>query len=168
MSGISWSSIQRILSKNLFMRRVATKLVHRILTDFSGTVPLAKSWEALHNVGVKRYLIRAIQGLYQNASGAVKVGGRIAASFPVNKGLKQGCCLSPLLFNIYVEQALKDPAAKWVYLLVISLSTPSNKLMTRIHFGEWIGKFPFVLLHGIKELARHRAAKYTKECKLGI
>ena len=33
MSGMSWSSIQRILSEDLHMRRVAAKFVPRLLTD---------------------------------------------------------------------------------------------------------------------------------------
>uniref|UniRef100_A0A1B6F0E8 Transposase Tc1-like domain-containing protein n=1 Tax=Cuerna arida TaxID=1464854 RepID=A0A1B6F0E8_9HEMI len=33
LSGISWSCVQRILTKNLGMKRVAAKFVPRILTD---------------------------------------------------------------------------------------------------------------------------------------
>ena len=32
----------------------------------------------------------------------------ISRGFKVTKGLKQGCCVSPTLFKIYLEQALKN------------------------------------------------------------
>ena len=37
----------------------------------------------------------------------VKIGSKVSKGFNVSKGLKQGCCLSPTLFKIYLEQALK-------------------------------------------------------------
>lgn len=37
----------------------------------------------------------------------VKMGERTTKGFTPSKGLKQGCCLSPSLFKIYVEHALK-------------------------------------------------------------
>uniref|UniRef100_T1HAV6 Reverse transcriptase domain-containing protein n=1 Tax=Rhodnius prolixus TaxID=13249 RepID=T1HAV6_RHOPR len=49
-------------------RLACDRELHMIFVDLQkayDTVPLAKLWEALHNIGVKRYLIRAIQELYK-------------------------------------------------------------------------------------------------------
>lgn len=45
--------------------------------------------------------------MYQNTEACIKMGRKITQSIKTNKGLKQGCSLSPLLFNIYMEQVLE-------------------------------------------------------------
>ena len=46
-----------------------------------------------------------------NSGDKVKVGNKITESFQANRGAKQGCILSPLLFNIYLSdlQAKIEP-----------------------------------------------------------
>ena len=41
--------------------------------------------------------------MYKNSSSAVKLGNRCTQFFLCSKGLRQGCPLSPNLFNIYVN-----------------------------------------------------------------
>jgi len=38
----------------------------------------------------------------------IKSGQTLSDPFPVTKGLKQGCCLSPTLFKIYLSHALQN------------------------------------------------------------
>jgi hypothetical protein len=53
-------------------------------------------------------LIKAIKELYNDNNVAVKHGGLLSKPDPVSKGLRQGCSLSPLLFYVYLESALKS------------------------------------------------------------
>ena len=48
-----------------------------------------------------------IQSMYKNSSSAVKLGNRCTQFFLCSKGLRQGCPLSPNLFNIYVNDLFK-------------------------------------------------------------
>ena len=54
-----------------------------------------------NNISGKFYNI--IQSVYQNAIGCVKLKAGLTNTFPVNRGIRQGDGLSPLLFNIYVN-----------------------------------------------------------------
>ena len=57
-------------------------------------------------------LIRVIKKLYDKATSAVLFNGSIGDWFRTTVGVRQGCLLSPILFNIYLERittyALKD------------------------------------------------------------
>ena len=47
--------------------------------------------------------------MYNNSSSAVKLGNRCTQFFLCSKGLRQGCPLSPNLFNIYVNDVNTHP-----------------------------------------------------------
>ena len=57
-----------------------------------------------------------IKSLYHNSSCAIKIAQKQARSFHYARGVRQGCILSPLLFNLYInnlpfafENTLSDP-----------------------------------------------------------
>ena len=43
-----------------------------------------------------------IAGIYQNDISCIKVNGKLSPTFKATSGVKQGCILSPLLFNIFM------------------------------------------------------------------
>ncbi len=50
--------------------------------------------------GVGGKLLRAIKFFYEEASACVKISGEISECFEIKVGLRQGCVMSPWLFNI--------------------------------------------------------------------
>ncbi|XP_060530458.1 uncharacterized protein LOC132704465 [Cylas formicarius] len=52
-------------------------------------------------------IIRSVKELYGNCHIKVKVGPKMSNRFTPNEGLKQGCSVSPTLFKMYLEQALR-------------------------------------------------------------
>ena len=57
-----------------------------------------------------QHLVRGVAGMYQTLQYQVLAGGIAAAPFDVGVGVKQGCPLSPLLYNLSV-QPLSDKLA---------------------------------------------------------
>jgi hypothetical protein len=53
-------------------------------------------------------MIEAIKELYNDDNVVVKHGGLLSKPVPVSKGLRQGCSLSSLLFNVYLESVFKS------------------------------------------------------------
>ena len=62
-----------------------------------------KLWQRLQDINVSTKMLTAIKSLYVNVSACVKVNNLTTDWFDVNSGLRQGCSLSPLLFNLYIN-----------------------------------------------------------------
>ena len=58
--------------------------------------------------GVPRYLVRILAFWYAQQTKKVKWGKSTSAPFHVNNGVHQGGILSPLLFNIYMDNLFKS------------------------------------------------------------
>ncbi len=58
-------------------------------------------WETLRVYRVGRKLLEGVRSFYENASASVRVNGEVSESFNVEVGVRQGCVMSPWLFNIY-------------------------------------------------------------------
>ena len=59
-------------------------------------------------MGFSRHLVRLIESLYENQEAAVRVEGETSEWFNVGKGVRQGCILSPYLFNVYAENIMRN------------------------------------------------------------
>jgi len=60
-------------------------------------------WKKLDDLGVTGKMRQALHAIYTNVSCCVRLNGFKTDWFAVNCGVKQGCLLSPLLFNIYIN-----------------------------------------------------------------
>ena len=56
----------------------------------------------LENLGLNGPIFKAIESLYDSVKCAVRINGLKTEFVDANCGLKQGCILSTLLFNLYV------------------------------------------------------------------
>nr|QNU13194.1 fatty acid synthase 3 [Locusta migratoria] len=63
-------------------------------------------------VGVKCRERKVIYNLYKNQTAVVRVEGH-ERDVEIGKGVRQGCSLSPMLFNLYIEQAIKESKEKF-------------------------------------------------------
>jgi hypothetical protein len=68
-----------------------------------------KLWQILKEEDIPTQLLKAIQSLYQNSKIRIKYNdGPISEPINVNKGVSQGCGLSPVLFNIYINSVTQE------------------------------------------------------------
>ena len=66
-----------------------------------------KLWLTMLEMGFPPQLVQLLRNLYRQQRANVKTDGRTSAWFRVNKGVRQGCNLSPCLFNILAEQVMR-------------------------------------------------------------
>ena len=59
-----------------------------------------------------QYLCKSSSQLYGKATSAVQMNGSIGEWFRTTVGVRQGCLLSPTLFNIFLERIMSDALEK--------------------------------------------------------
>ena len=57
----------------------------------------------LQNAGIKGTYLNIIKGIYDKPTANIILSGEKMKAFPLNSGTRQGCPLSPLLFNIVLD-----------------------------------------------------------------
>ena len=60
----------------------------------------------MRKYNISANLVRTIEQLYDKATSVVQMNGSIGEWFRITVGVRQGCLLSPTLFNIYLEQIM--------------------------------------------------------------
>ena len=65
-------------------------------------------WATMHKYNIDQNLIALIQELYSQATSSVYLDGDIGEWFRTTVGVRQGCLLSPTLFNIFLERIMTD------------------------------------------------------------
>ena len=90
----------------------------------------------LLQIGVGGCFYKLIQNLYSNSSCALKIGTSQTKSFRYSRGVRQGCILSPLLFNLYVndfpsafQNTLSDPIILPNAVSYTHLTLPTKRIV---------------------------------------
>ena len=65
-------------------------------------------WATMKRYNMGRKLIKTIQQFYAKASSAVLTQGLVGEWFSTSVGVRQGCLLSPTLFNIFLERIMTE------------------------------------------------------------
>ena len=60
------------------------------------------------SIGVPRKLINIIRDLYSKAKSCIRVKNNLTDWFETTIGVRQGCLLSPDLFNLFLENILVE------------------------------------------------------------
>ena len=65
--------------------------------------------ENSEEMGIPDHLTCLLRNLYTGQEATVRIGHGTTDWFQIGKGVRQGCILSPCLFNLYVEYILRNP-----------------------------------------------------------
>ena len=68
-----------------------------------------KLWEILKEMGIPDHLICLLRNLCAGQEATVRTGHGTTDWFQIGKGVRQGCILSPCLFNLYAEYIMRNP-----------------------------------------------------------
>ena len=78
--------------------------------------PLAEwittNWKILKEMGIPNHLTCLLRNLCAGQEAAVRTGHGRIDWFQIGKGVRQGCILSPCLFNLYAEDIVQN--ANWM------------------------------------------------------
>src|SRR5574337_1003193 len=72
------------------------------------TVWFTINWKILKEMGIPDHLICLLRNLYAGQEATVRTGHGTTDWFPIGKGVRQGCILSPCLFNLYAEYIMRN------------------------------------------------------------
>ena len=80
------------------------KTIYFCFIDYAkafATVDHNKLWKILKEMGIPDHLTCFLRNLYAGQEATVRTGHRTTNWFQMEKGVRQGCVLSPCLFNLY-------------------------------------------------------------------
>ena len=67
-----------------------------------------KLWKILREMGIPDHLTFLLRNLYAGQEATVRTGHGTTDWFHIGKGVRQGCILSPCLFNLYAEYIMRS------------------------------------------------------------
>ena len=67
-----------------------------------------KLWKILKERGIPDHLTCLLRNLYAGQEATVRTGHRTTDWFQIGKGVRQGCILSPCLFNLNAEYIMRN------------------------------------------------------------
>ena len=68
----------------------------------------SKLWKILQEMGIPDLLMCLLRNLYAGQEATFRTGHGTTDWFQIGKGVRQGCILSPCLFNLYAEYIRKN------------------------------------------------------------
>ena len=109
-----------------------SKYIYACFVDFKkafDSIPRHTLFEKLLKFNINGKFFNSIKNMYSNDTIRVNIGNNLTKAFSINQGVKQGCILSPLLFNIFLSdlpESIGKGDCKPVY---IDVSKPINSLI---------------------------------------
>ena len=106
-----------------------------------------KLWKILKEMGIPDHLTWLLRNLYSGQEVTVRTGHGTTDWFQIGKGVRQGCILSPCLFNLNAEYIMRNSGLEEAQAgIQISRKISTSALLTMIKpFSVWIttnrGKF---------------------------
>ena len=99
------------------LRTICTKYLqhqqnlYHVFTDFKKAFDRVwheALWATMRKYNINASITRAIENLYDKAQNAVLFNGSTGERFKTTVGVRQGCLLSPTLFNTFLERIMYE------------------------------------------------------------
>ena len=87
-----------------------------------------KLWKILKEMGIPDHLICLLRNLSAGQEATVRTGHGTTGWFQIGKGVRQGCILSPCLFNFYAEYIMGSAGLEETQAGIKSAGTDINNL----------------------------------------
>ena len=87
------------------------KKIYFCFTDYANVfdcVDYLKLWKILQEMGMPEHLTCLFRNLYAGQEATVRTGHGTTDWFQIWKGVRQGCILSPCLFNLHAEYIMQN------------------------------------------------------------
>ncbi|XP_065315109.1 uncharacterized protein LOC135923994 [Gordionus sp. m RMFG-2023] len=108
-TGMAYYELTMALKVILEKARMHKSPIFALMIDLSqafDSIIQHKIWPLLENIGIDKYLIALIKIIYDNHSVVPQHLNMKSQPFRANRGLKQGCIFSPIIFNVIMNDIL--------------------------------------------------------------
>ena len=92
------------LKKQESSRKTSTS----VLLTMPLTVWITTNWKILKEMGIPDHLTCLLRNVYAGQETTFRTGHGTTDWFQIGKGVRQGCLLSPCLFNLYAEYIMRN------------------------------------------------------------
>ena len=82
-----------------------------VFIDYSkafDTISQVQMFDIPTEMGFPKHLVALLEALYNDQSAVIRWNGRHSSAFKIERGVRQGCILSPHLFNLYTESVMRE------------------------------------------------------------
>ena len=82
-----------------------------VFIDYSkafDSISQTQLFDILSEIGFPKYLISLLEALYIDQLAVIRWNGNHTNAFNIDKGVRQGCILSPHLFSLYTESVMQE------------------------------------------------------------
>ena len=87
--------------------RIRSRSIFNTVYSVQDSVDHNRLWATMLEMGFSKHLTNLIKSLYDNQEATVRTACGETANFGIEKGVCQGCILSPVLFNLYAEMIMR-------------------------------------------------------------
>ena len=98
----------RTIGERRIEKKEKTYLCYIDYTKAFDRVQHHKLLKIMKDIGIPFYETQLIKNLYFNQKAHVRFGNEVTEDFEVRRGVRQGCILSPVLFNLYSEVIIRE------------------------------------------------------------
>ena len=87
-------------------RKISTSALLTMLKSL--TVWIIKNWEILQEMGISDHVTCLLRNLYAVQEATIRTGHGTTDWLQIEKGVRQGCTVSPCLFKLYAEYIMRN------------------------------------------------------------